>query len=461
MSSATTLLKVAATAALSLTLPAQNVWTSVATTNSPSKGLWPGMAFATVTGKSYLYGGAGGGTTSNETWEYDGVDWTLVPTVGDPGERHTFGMCYDAVRSVIVMFGGSNNSYVPSGETWEFDPVTSTWTDVTPTAGPSPQARWGCKLAFDLARNVTVLYGGWSGGGFTNNTWEWDGVAWTQVTTSNLPSPRDRFGMCYDLARGKVVLFGGISAQVSDETWEYDGADWTLIQTPTSPPARQKNYMAYDILRGVVVMQGGQANAVQQLDCWEYDGVSWRLVPSTPSPARGENATCYDLIRNRVVVFGGYSFNGVNTDTWEFGPAATPRFTLYGSGCAGSAGVPSLQPTAGVLPAIGANFGFTVGNLPSSGGVGVLAVGESNYQLGGLWLPFDAGLLGWTGCTVYIAPVGGVTFAHTSGVGNVPLAIPSNPALAGYTFHAQAASLDAASPNGAIAFSRAVEVIVN
>ena len=84
MSSATTLLKVAATAALSLTLPAQNVWTSVATTNSPSKGLWPGMAFATVTGKSYLYGGAGGGTTV-ATGGCGGTTPTTEPTTGAEG----------------------------------------------------------------------------------------------------------------------------------------------------------------------------------------------------------------------------------------------------------------------------------------------------------------------------------------------------------------------------------------
>jgi hypothetical protein len=455
------LVRAAAVVALAFPLAAQNVWTQVVTANAPSRGLWPGMTFATATGACYLYGGAGGGTTSNETWSYDGVDWTLLATTGDPGERHTFGICYDEVRSVVVMFGGSDNNYVANGETWEFDPLTSTWTDVTPTAGPSPQARWGCKLAYDISRNVTVLYGGWSGAGFTNDTWEWDGTAWTQVTTNNLPSPRDRFGMCYDLLRSRVVLFGGISSQASDETWEYDGADWTLVATATTPPARQKNYLAYDVLRGVSIMQGGQANAQQLLDCWEYDGSNWRLVPSTPAPARGENATCYDLLRGRVVVFGGYSFNGVNTDTWEFAPATTPQFTSYGAGCVGSAGVPNLAATGGVLPAIGANFGFTIGNLPAAGGAGVLAVGESNYQLGALPLPFDAGLIGWTGCTVYVAPIGSVGFVHPAGVGSMPLAIPNDPLLAGFTFHAQAASLDAAAPNGAVALSAAVEVIVN
>ena len=83
-------------------LTAQSAWTQVTTSPSPSRGLWPGMAFATVTGKCYLYGGAGAGVTSSETWEYDGTSWTQLFPPTNPGERHTFGICYDENRSVIV-----------------------------------------------------------------------------------------------------------------------------------------------------------------------------------------------------------------------------------------------------------------------------------------------------------------------------------------------------------------------
>ena len=91
----------------------------------------------------------------------------------------------------------------------------------------------------------------------------------------------------------------------------------------------------------------------------------------------------------------------------------------------------------------------------------MLAVGESNASLGGLPLPFDAGVIGWAGCTVYVAPIGSVGLVHSNGSGSVPLPIPNDPLLAGFTFHAQAASLDPGAPNGAVAFSAAVEVIVN
>ena len=447
--------------ALSLSLPlcAQNAWQQVAATG-PSYGLWPGMAYALSTSKCYLYGGGNASTTSNETWEYDGNSWTQLFPAIDPGERHTFGICYDTLRDVVVMFGGASNSYVASGETWEYAPSANTWTLVTSASGLSPQARWGCHMVYDLNRGRCVLHGGYSGAGFTPDTWEWDGATWTQVVTANSPSPRDRFGFAYDIVRGKSVLFGGIAAAASDETWEYDGIDWTLIATPTTPPARQKVRLAYDISRGVCVMQGGQAAGVQLLDSWEYDGSNWRQIASTPQPARGENATAYDLNRGVTAVLGGYSFIGTTTQTWEYGPATSAKFHAYGTGCSGSGGVPSLQAAAGNTPAIGGSFTMNISNLPAAGGIGYLMYGLSNYQFGPLYLPLDAGIIGWTGCTAYITPDGGEAFVHATGTGSVTLSIPAVPALQNFTLYAQAISFDAAAANGQVALSNACELIL-
>jgi len=443
---------------LSLPVSAQKAWRLNPATG-PGYGLWPGMAYAMSTGKCYLYGGANGSATSNETWEFDGANWTLLQPATNPGERHTFAICYDTVRDVIVMFGGASNSYVPSSETWEYAPTTNTWTQAAPV-GAVPTARWGCHMVYDLNRNVCVLHGGYSGSGFTPDTWEWDGVAWTQITTTNSPSPRDRFGFAYDISRSKCVLFGGISAAASNETWEYDGSDWTQILTPTTPPSRQKVRLAYDVTNGTCVMQGGQAAGQQLLDSWEYDGVNWRQIASTPTPARGENATAYDLARDTVVVFGGYSFTGTSTQTWEYGLATTARFNPYGSGCAGSGGVPSLQAAPGSTPAIGANFTMNITNLPAASGFGYLFFGASNYQFGGLWLPFDTGLIGWGGCTGYVTPDAGQFFPHANGAGAVTVALPNNPLLQHFTFFAQALSFDSGAANGEIALSNAAELIM-
>lgn len=445
--------------ALSLPIAAQSAWQQSPATG-PSFGLWPGMAYAASTGKCYLYGGSNSTTTSSETWEYDGTNWTQLAPTTNPGERHTFGMCYDSTRDVVVMFGGSDNAFTANGETWEYSPLANTWTNVTPTSA-NPTARWGTQMAYDVTRGVSVLHGGYSGFGFTPDTWEWDGTTWTQVTTTNGPSPRDRFGLAFDIARSKTVLFGGIAAAASDETWEYDGVDWTLINTPTTPPARQKLRLAYDIARGVCVMQGGQAAGAQLLDSWEYDGTNWRQIASTPDPARGENAAAYDIARAVTVVFGGYSIIGTTTQTWEYGAATTSQFHAFGSGCAGSGGVISIDAATGSRPAIGGNFSLTIDNLPATGGLGYVFFGFSNYQFGPLWLPFDTGLIGWSGCTGYVSPDAGQFFTNSASSHMVTIGVPNNPSLQQFTFYTQALSFDPGATNGQVALSNGGEIIVN
>ncbi|MGH9886854.1 MAG: hypothetical protein ACREBE_15090, partial [bacterium] len=41
------------------------------------------------------------------------------------------------------------------------------------------------------------------------DTWEWDGIAWTSLSTSEVPSQRHHHVMAYDTARGAAITFGG------------------------------------------------------------------------------------------------------------------------------------------------------------------------------------------------------------------------------------------------------------
>lgn len=451
--------------ACATSLSAQNVWQLTAPPNSgPPAAASPGLAYCVSTNTSILYGGTAGGVTSNQTWQYDGATatWTQLFPTTDPGPRHTFGICYDFVRDVVVVLGGRlDSSSTPYSDTWEYAPLTNTWTNVTPTSGPSPQGRWGCAMTFDILRGVCVLHGGWGGGGvgFVNNTWEWDGTSWTQVLTASVPSPRDRTGFCYDLVRARCVLFGGTGGN-SAQTWEYDGVDWTQVTTPTTPPARQDAPMAFDAMRGVCVLQGGRAGGTQRTDSWEYHGLlgNWRFVPTTLMPARNESAITFDFQRGATVVFGGIR-GGYPTDTWEYGPANAPSFTVFGVGCAGSNGVPGLAAAANSTPALGTTFDMVFSNLDTAGGVGFLAFGFSDFQMGAQFLPIDLGYLGWTGCTGYVSPDISFAFGHV-GMHTASISIPNAAPLQRLTFYVQALMLDAGAPNGVVAASPAGEVVV-
>jgi hypothetical protein len=59
---------------------------------------------------------------TNETWEYDGVDWRQINTPHSPPPRYYGGMTYDSQRRVMVLFGGFAAYYGPAyNDTWEYD----------------------------------------------------------------------------------------------------------------------------------------------------------------------------------------------------------------------------------------------------------------------------------------------------------------------------------------------------
>src|SRR5207302_9208383 len=72
-------------------------------------------------------------------------------------------------------------------------------------------ARHGYGMAFCSALQQVVLVGGDAGGlsGASTDTWTWDGSAWSQRTTTPLPTGREEIAITDDPTHGELVLFGG------------------------------------------------------------------------------------------------------------------------------------------------------------------------------------------------------------------------------------------------------------
>jgi hypothetical protein len=123
-------------------------------------------------------------------------------------------MAYDLARDRVVLFGGRNSAGAQLGDTWAWD--GSAW---TPAATTGPLARENLACAFDAARNEVVLFGGNNGGTRLGDTWAWNGNGWAQVASSG-PSARTGVRMAYDLARGSSVLFAGNTLTTNPmDTW--------------------------------------------------------------------------------------------------------------------------------------------------------------------------------------------------------------------------------------------------
>lgn len=273
------------------------------------------MVYDSGRDRTVIWGGLSGGLTIyTDVYEFDGEYWYFVPTAQTPSDRKSHAMAYDKARGRTIMFGGSagdSQAGALKGDTWEYD--GSNWTEIETVV--APPARESHAMVYDVARGRVVLFGGEDTEPL-GDTWEFDGNEWVEIQTTNRPSARTGHVMAYDEERQVTVLVGGAERlydqQLSREIWEYDGLDWTQRIFDVVPPARANMSMTYDSARRIAILNGSST--------WHYDGASWEMQsPATAPPARSEHAMAYDSSRGQVVMtFGKYDQPLTERTTWIY-----------------------------------------------------------------------------------------------------------------------------------------------
>lgn len=256
-----------------------------------------------------------------ELWAWDGTEWSLVSADSEgPRWRNFAAAAFDTKRDVLVVHGGLQDAGHRMDETWEWD--GRAWTHFTV---PGPGFREGAVMAYDEAREQMVLFGGGNEAfEMLGDTWTWDGNRWSQASTSG-PSPRFPSAIAYDPARQKVLLFSGhfVSANeyiVYDDFWEWDGAAWKeIVADGERPSARNIAQMVYHPWSGEVLLLGGGEGEFLG-DMWSWDGSAWRRILERGAPARSGPGLAYDPSRDKLVLFGGVERPGGQavSDTWEW-----------------------------------------------------------------------------------------------------------------------------------------------
>ncbi len=240
-----------------------------------------------------LYGGHGGGSA---LYEFNGLSWSAVTPTDVEGDgnppylfNHAGTYWGDSQSGEVFVFGGSydanwsgskqNKSWFFNGKRWLLAQLTDPEGDGNPQAVDYPAA------AYDPLDNVVVMSGGASNSGKKNGTWllhdHGNGsYSWELAATGG---PGDKYGhsMVWDPTREVVVAFGGYSNQ----TYEWDGQQWTFLfpedpEAPGLPKTRRDQALAAVPDRESVVLFGGRRNkgGDEYNDAWEWDGVTWERL---------------------------------------------------------------------------------------------------------------------------------------------------------------------------------------
>ena len=246
----------------------------------------------------------------------ESTGWQQVITANSPQGRYTHGMAYDINRNLVILFGGDSTGSSRLNDTWTYDGTN--WTQVLPIISPPGRVNIDQTLIYDSLRSRVILFGGLTNS-YQNDTWEFNGNNWAKVNIVNPPPARDAHAMVFNSFLGQTILFGGYgSSSLLNDTWKYNGS-WSQLNPTESPSARFHHAMAYDSTRHVIILFGGSNNSSRLSDTWEYNGTTWQQVFPVQSPSARENhAMAYDSIRGVVVLYGGWGDGGRLGDTWEY-----------------------------------------------------------------------------------------------------------------------------------------------
>ena len=272
----------------------------------------------------------------------------------------------EALRQFVLFGGYHPYANPPSlGEnaTWLFDPATLVWTNVTPAV--SPPTRFGQAMVYVPGTDEIVLFGGthetWLpsfGGVYVStltDTWVYDAVAntWTNVTPTFSPTWNSNPHMWYDPAFGKVLLL----TQIPGETWLYDAtlSTWSKLANQSGPfddwPAA-----AYDAAAESLVVFSGGFDSLGN-DTWWFSAAAqtWTktFVGTAPPPPRYGAMAAYDSENGYLILYGGRDYATTLNDTWLYRPTSPPAL---------SASI-EADPVQGPAPLIVAFHGVPSGGI--------------------------------------------------------------------------------------------------
>lgn len=289
-------------------------WTLVSGTGAqPPARAYASMVYDSRDGYLVLFGGwAGPGRYLNDTWGFSAGTWTnLTNASAAPPAREAATMAYDHADGYTVLFGGCGTVGCPLNDTWRFQ--LGAWRNLSATAGPPPGARQGASMVWDDNDGYAVLFGGSNvTGAPLGDTWQFVHGKWaaSPITSPTQPPARTDAVLSYYGMNNAAYLVGGNGTNgTRGDIWKFAADAWTNQTGAVTPiPSARMGAAAlestlYWSLSGVkgrlgfVVVYGGTGPGcsacprASQNDTWVFEPTLGSSATGVPSVVEvGESA---------------------------------------------------------------------------------------------------------------------------------------------------------------------------
>jgi hypothetical protein len=322
-----------------------NRWRRVANNSNPAPRSMPLFRRDAERGVSWLFGGLTEYSYSttvdyyDDIWAYSNGNWSLMaPDIitNTPFSCETPIGAMDTDRSVLVVVCEGDTVFEWNGTAWKTFNSLSV----------QPAKRRFAGGVYDQTLKKFVMFGGYDQlNTYRQDTWTWNGQAWTEVKPNTKPEHRAQPVMWYDPLAKKTILYSGAGSKSFEEhakrftdMWSFDGTNWTRMTETAAPGIRFAPQIAIDPSTNKLLMFGGlratldEDDRVTQFydnDLWIWDGASstWTEVQTEGvTPLARQNAGFeYDIASGKFVLFGGFSGNMYLSDRWTWdGQTWTP-----------------------------------------------------------------------------------------------------------------------------------------
>ena len=293
-----------------------------------------------------LFGGQSSAGLFNDTWEYSGGQWKLVPCLNGPAcppALSQASIAYDPALWGLLMVGGLTANCATGCNESVSHGVYLWQNGVWSTLSPAPFSVFGASMAWDTYGSCMLLFGGNDGTGPVNASWCYKASAWNSVATTQSPPARWGASMT-NLSTNMILLFGGetLTGPESD-TWEFASDQWVPVVAGSGPSPGARGYaslvespaaaLGIPVPTNSAILYGGESSSGATLsDTWLFTGDiprptattsygNWTADPSTPTPpGLLDAASASDFSDSLVILFGGVGGAGysVQGSTWGY-----------------------------------------------------------------------------------------------------------------------------------------------